>query len=111
CFGDILWSHRCDLHREVSRRSEELLIPRDEVGLRVQFNDGDYLIAGMLIDPDDPLGGHLTGALTHILQSLLAEGFNRLVHVATDLSQRALTIHHTCARLLTKLLDELWGYL
>ena len=87
--------------------SEEVLVLGDEVGFAVDL-DQHGLAAG-LRHHDATFGGDAIGLLVSLGQALLAQPFDRRVHVAVVLGKCLFALHHAGAGTLAQFLDHLGG--
>src|SRR6478735_3028320 len=93
------------------REVDERLVLRDEVGLRVELDEGRRLAALDVADVDghEALGGGTALALGDALQTLDADDLERLVGVAAGLVERLLDVEHAGAGALAQRLDVSGG--
>ena len=87
---------------DVAHHVLELLVAGDEVGLRVDLDDGARLALGD--DADEALGGDAVRLLGGLRQALLAQPVDGRFDVALGLGQRRLAVHHAGAGLVAQLL-------
>src|SRR5205823_2444891 len=85
----------------------KLLVVGNRLGLTA---DRDHRAAGAVgrqAVADEPFGRRPVGALRRVRHPLFAQEDDRGLHVAVRLLQRALAVHHSRARALAELADEL----
>ncbi len=94
------------VERELGDRAHELLellVLGDEVGLRIDLDDGAAIALDR--DSDQPFGGGAAGLLGGGGETLGAKPVDRGFHVALGLAQSLLAVHHAGAGALAQFLD------
>ena len=87
------------VHEEVRHLGDqrlEVVVSGDEVGLSVDDQHHALAVVGLL-DADQALVGRAVGFFGGLGQALLAQRFDRRVHIAAALRQRFLALHHAQA--------------
>jgi hypothetical protein len=82
----------------------ELVVARDEVGLRIDLQQGRGVTGGFR--RNEALGRHAVGLLGGLRETLLAQPIDGLLDVAAGLVERRLAVHHARAGLVAELLHQ-----
>src|SRR5262249_20378302 len=82
----------------------ELVVAGDEVGFRIDLDDG--AAAAVHDGSDQPFGGNAAGLLLRGRQPLLAQPVDAALEVPAGLRERLLAIHHAGAGGFPEPLDE-----
>ena len=93
-FGDIAVGLRRD-RRDLAHHVLELVVAGDEVGLRVDFDDGARLALGY--QTDQPFGGHAARLRAGLDDPLLAQEIDGILDVALGFAKCLLAVHHAGA--------------
>src|SRR5436190_6913157 len=86
---------RRDLHRDVARERDEVLVLSYEVGVAVDLHENPDLGAGVDVGLHRALGCRALAEILDLLSLLYAQDLDRLLDVAAGLGERLLAVHHS----------------
>jgi len=94
-----------DVHRDIMHQFFEVVSACDKVALAVYFDKHTDLAARVNVAGHCAFAGHTRRFLGRNRNTLLAQDYDRLLHIALGLGQGLFAIHHRSSGLLPKRLN------